>query len=188
MSLSFFPQVRTAESSSALSTKVSPGQPSWQSSCPSTASCMAASCCRQLDNVQNAPLDYSIRKSTSIPDTEPMDVSNLSHSVPSLQAVTQQPIIQLILIQPTTTCVSSLPGNTNTSKPQTHTGGVCRIAPAPSPGTQPINPQCLSSSRIRSYACTHPGCDKAYLKSSHLKAHIRTHTGERITSYYYYQY
>lgn len=33
--------------------------------------------------------------------------------------------------------------------------------------------------RTKNYVCTHPGCTKRYYKSSHLKAHIRLHTGER---------
>jgi hypothetical protein len=34
-------------------------------------------------------------------------------------------------------------------------------------------------SRPRNFVCTYPNCNKSYLKSSHLKQHYRSHTGEK---------
>lgn len=104
-----------------------------------------------------------------------------SHLIPIAPApmVIKSPVQQMPIVQPQSILIAS-------STPNILSTGFLLLSTAQSSTTagQPstkvnTRTQQPAQERRRIFECEYPNCGKNYFKSSHLKAHVRCHTGER---------
>jgi krueppel-like factor 15 len=70
--------------------------------------------------------------------------------------------------------------DTSTRKPRTpRQHPPSNLPPSPSSTSIFVDVPTAASASDRVHTCWYPACGKAYSKSSHLKAHVRRHTGEK---------
>ncbi len=104
---------------------------------------------------------------------------------PGVKSILPQPLL-MGSPMPQGTVMFVMPQSPMSSAPQCQqtvmTLGNTKLLPlAPAPVYVPSGQSSATQvdfSRRRNYVCNFPGCRKTYFKSSHLKAHLRTHTGK----------
>ncbi|NWY03802.1 KLF10 factor, partial [Nothoprocta ornata] len=167
------PAVGPAAAKPALGrAEAAPGaaQPSAVPPCPAGGSGAAAVpvLCQMVPLPSSSPVVTAV-----VPGAAPSHASALCQPMVLMGAPVPKGAVMFVVPQPVVH---------NAKAPVISPNGT-RLSPiAPAPGFVPSAAKVahpVDSSRIRSHVCSYPGCGKTYFKSSHLKAHVRTHTGEK---------
>ncbi|XP_057196793.1 Kruppel-like factor 10 isoform X2 [Triplophysa rosa] len=141
------------------------------------------------------PSDSKLTNPKRLSSEAPSALRPVSESVPSISVFQINPLTlrSLVSVPPQPVCQPSVvfvpEGSVMVVVPKSvapkqmftsPSSGLRFTAISPAPGrSSSSNVSKASPSRPRDHVCAHPDCGKTYFKSSHLKAHLRTHTGEK---------